>query len=115
ATVQRLELDVGGRRWSLERPAFVALGPGPGIVVRDFALIQADGEGRLLADGRIAQAANDLRLTAGALPVGAVLRLAGSDPIVTGELWLDAAVLGSAERPAASVELRLVEGSFRGL
>lgn len=115
ATVQRLELDVEGRRWSLERPAFVAIGPGPDIVVRDFALIQADGEGRLLADGRIAQAANDLRLTAEALPVGSILRLAGQDPIVTGELWLDAAVLGSAESPAASVELRLVEGSFRGL
>lgn len=115
ATVRRLELDVEGHRWSLERPAFVAFGPGPGILVRDFALVQTDGEGRLLADGRIAPAASDLRLTAEALPVGSILRLAGREPVVTGDLWIDAALLGPAESPVASAEFRLIEGSFRGL
>lgn len=111
AVVRRLEVDLDDQRWALARAAPVTWRPEAGLEVRGFLLRQVAGEGRVAITGSVPpRAGAALTVEVAALPVGDVLALLGQEPVVTGDLWLEARALGPADAPRIGADFRLVGG-----
>lgn len=111
AYIRRLNVDLDDQRWALVRTARVEWTPDEGAVVSGLLLQQVDGEGLIALDGPLPPAPTEvLRIEVMALPVGDVLRLLGQEPVVTGDLWLDARAFGPADAPRVGADFRLVGG-----
>ncbi len=111
ALVRRLNLDLDEQRWVLERTALLDWAPEEGVAVRGFVLRQVDGEGVVAIDGRVPPTATaGLSVEIAALPVGQVLELLGREPVVTGDLWVEARAVGPPASPRVRASFRLEEG-----
>ncbi len=110
ATLQRLDLAEGGRRWTLDRPARLELGPR----VRVNALSLSTGDRHITLDGVVDRhGANDIRLGINGLDL-AGLRSAGLVPI-GGRLDAALHLTGTAETPtlAGTVGLAILDSETR--
>ena len=111
ALVRRLNLELDGQRWRLVRTARVEWVPEEGAEIRDLLLQQVDGEGRVAVDGPLPpRETASLRVEVAALPVGEVLEMIGREPVVTGDLWLEARAFGPPDAPRVGADFRLVGG-----
>ena len=114
--IRTMEVDLQQQRWRLPAPARIAWTMGDAVSVEGMELVQTDGDGRVVLDGIVAPVDDmDVTLDVAGLPVGDVLRLVGSDLVVTGELAVQGRVAGPASSPDLDVEVTLADGSFRGV
>lgn len=114
AVFRRLRYEMDGSEWTLVRPARVRWGVDGAVLVEDFTVEQVDGEGRIAVDGRLPPSpARTLDVTVAALPVGDFVALAGRETVITGLLWADASIAGTAESPLLDVEFRFADAAVR--
>jgi len=112
--VNRADFQLDNTRWALLRPATVDWGAGDGVRVTGLDLREADGQGRLFAEGRVFPLDRiDLRIATADLPVEMLQRIAGIEPTVTGLLWSEGTIAGPGENPRIQMAFRLDQGAIR--
>lgn len=111
ALLRRLELDLDGDEWRLERPARLRWGAGNGILVQGLVIRETEGMGRVAVDGQLMPVgAEPLFVEIAALPLAEIQRFVGLEPQISGQLWAEIRAVGPPDRPRIGADFRLLEG-----
>ncbi len=114
--IRKAEMDLHGNRWRLPEPARIAWQEGEAVHVNDLRFQQVKGDGMARVDGVLAPAdQTDFNVEIRQLPIGEILALTGSTIPVQGVLSLEGSVQGPTQSPSVSLQLRLDDGSVRGV
>ncbi|HEY0304879.1 MAG TPA: translocation/assembly module TamB domain-containing protein [Longimicrobiales bacterium] len=93
--LHRARLELGEEQWALLNPAVFNWSSerNAPVNIRNLDFREVDGNGRVLIDGRIRPPASaDFRIETVSFPVDELQRLLGRQPVVAGELGLNATV-----------------------
>jgi hypothetical protein len=109
--LQRAEVDLVQRRWSLAAPASFRWGGGDGFAVENFEMHEERGAGLVRVQGRVLPLADaNFEVETAAFPLGDVQELFGMRPVASGELTTVTRVLGPGSSPTIDMEFRLENG-----
>ncbi len=110
-TLERAELDLVDRRWSLVSPATFRWGSGAGTDVDNFEMRESATGGLVRVDGRVLPlSSSDFVVETAAFPVDEFQSLIGIQPVVSGDLWTTTRVRGAG--PSVDVQFRLEGGAI---
>lgn len=100
--LHRARLDLGEEQWALLNPAVLTWSSerGSNVNIRNLDFREVDGAGRVFIDGRVRPPASaDFRIETVSFPVDELQRLLGRQPLIAGELALNATVRVTAGVP----------------
>jgi translocation and assembly module TamB len=100
--LHRARMELGEEQWALLNPAVFSWSSerNSPVNVRNLDFREVDGDGRVFIDGRVRPPASaDFRVETVSFPVGELQRLLGRQPLIEGELGLNATILVTAGVP----------------